>query len=325
MKSLNKFDISNLNKQLNLPIDVLICSASFEERCKVIPNQMNPNDFNHVLICENEDLRDMVSTNSDYLVKRFGNKSIKVTLATNDPLKGTDNLQKALKQVYDNKVRTVLIDISTFTHESLLILLKILQQFYCNKLIIQFVYLSASEYAKGMPPEDKWLSKGIGEIRSVLGYPGILLPSRRTHFIVLVGFESERAERLITAYEPAVISLGFAKAEQSISQKHHEVNVVFHTKLSQKYVNVNQFTFSCINPYETSDFILKQVRKFPEHNVVLAAMNTKISTIGAALASFSNETIQLCYAHANQYNFDNYSSPGNDCYLFELPLFSHLK
>lgn len=44
-------------------------------------------------------------------------------------------------------------------------------------------------------------------------------------------------------------------------------------------------------------------------NLVVAPMNSKISTLGAALAARVNPDIQLCYAPAVTYNFENYSKP----------------
>jgi hypothetical protein len=46
-------------------------------------------------------------------------------------------------------------------------------------------------------------------------------------------------------------------------------------------------------------------------------MNTKISTIGSALAALEEEAIQLCYAQPLQYNYKSYSTPGNTCYLLD--------
>jgi hypothetical protein len=249
---------------------------------------------------------------------RFAGKSISVYLETRNPIKSADSIQKALQQAGDYKPARYLIDITTFTHESLLILLKLLQAHLDLGSNVQFAYSPAKEYAIGLEIKDKWLSKGIDEIRSVLGYPGLLLPSRKVHLIILVGFESERAARLIDEYEPAVVSLGFGKADESITVNHHEANVAFHKILSMKYTNVMDFSFSCIDPYETKTAIEAQIAKKADHNVVIAAMNTKISTIGAALVALQNESIQLCYAHANQYNIESYSSPSEDCYIFEL-------
>ncbi|MDP2644327.1 MAG: hypothetical protein Q8P24_05265, partial [Desulfobacterales bacterium] len=42
-------------------------------------------------------------------------------------------------------------------------------------------------------------------------------------------------------------------------------------------------------------------------DVTVAPMNTKLSTVGAALASFENSEIQVCYAQADYYNYHGYS------------------
>jgi len=53
--------------------------------------------------------------------------------------------------------------------------------------------------------------------------------------------------------------------------------------------------------------------------VLLAPMNNKMSTLGAALAAFQCEKIQVCYAPVLEYNFFHYASPGKTCYVVELP------
>ncbi len=313
-----KIPVKNLVTRVRRPIDVFICSASFEIRSRTVADQI-PLDFvKSVLICENEDLRPVVEPSSTYLHSRFGAKAISVQLNTKNPLLGADNMLRAISSVEGAQLNNFLIDITAFTHESLLILLKLLQQFLHKGNKVQCVYTGASDYAVGMEQEDKWLSKGIGEIRSVLGYPGMLRPSRKVHLIVLVGFEGERAAKLIEAYEPTIVSLGFGSATESISGSLHKVNMAFHKKLAALYRNVLDFSFSCIDPLETKKAIEAQMAKVLDHNTVIAAMNTKISTIGAALAAFSDETIQLCYAHANQYNWERYSAPSEECYLFDL-------
>ena len=81
---------------------------------------------------------------------------------------------------------------------------------------------------------------------------------------------------------------------------------------------VEQFQFSCVDPRNAKRAIIEQAKKFPEHNTVLAPMNTKVSTLGAALAAFEEESLQVCYAHPSAYNTATYSLPGLDCRLFDL-------
>ena len=68
------------------------------------------------------------------------------------------------------------IDATTFTRESLLILVRFLKQSLKTSDSVQFLYAPAKEYSIGTQYEDKWLSRGIREVRSVLGYPGDFLP-----------------------------------------------------------------------------------------------------------------------------------------------------
>lgn len=322
VKKVKTHAISELLKQ---PVDVFICSGSFEERCKTIPSQIQEDEAKYVLICENEDLAEVVRPNSKYLADRFGSKSIHVPLRTDNPFIGADKLMSTLKEICKCQPKHFLIDITTFTHESLLILLKIVRQLLLgrNDISIQFAYTGAKDYSVGEKQQDKWLSKGVGEIRSVLGYSGRVIPSHKMHLIVLLGFETERAMKLIDGYEPSVTSVGFGEVKGSISPQHHKVNVGFYDLLKEVYTNIHEFQFSCVEPLLTMRMVQNQVEKFPGHNVVLAPMNNKISTIGAALSAITNDSIQVCYAHANQYNYEGYSTPGEWAYIFDLPELLH--
>ena len=325
MVEVKRVKINSISELLKKPVDVFICSGSFEERCKTIPAQIQEDEVHHVLVCENEDLKEIVRPNSKYLMDRFGLSSIHVPLRANDPLIGADNLVSKLKKICESQPKNFLIDPTTFTHESLLILIKIIRELLRGRegISMQFAYTGAKDYSVGQKKQDKWLSKGVGEIRSVLGYPGIVIPSLKTHLIVLLGFESERAMKLIDAYEPSITSVGLGEVKSSISQQHHEVNFGFYNSLKEVHSNIHEFQFSCVDPLLTMRIIQEQVKKFPDHNVVLAPMNNKISTIGAALSSISTENIQICYAHANQYNYEGYSTPDEWCYFFDLPELLH--
>ena len=253
MVDAKKVKTDSISELINKPVDVFICSGSFEDRCKTIPSQIREAWVKHVLICENEDLEMTVRSNSKYLIDRFGSKSIHVPLRTNNPLLGADNLVSSLVEICKGNPKNFLIDSTTFTHESLLILIRILRQLLRghDSISIQFAYAEAKEYSIGQEQQDKWLSKGVGEIRSVLGYSGIAIPSRKNHLIVLLGFESERAMKLIDSYEPSVTSVGIGKAKGSISRHHHEMNLGFYNVLKEVYGNIHEFQFSCVDPLLT--------------------------------------------------------------------------
>jgi hypothetical protein len=102
------------------------------------------------------------------------------------------------------------------------------------------------------------------------------------------------------------------------------VNVgTFHTfyrRLVEKYRGVSEFQFACLDPVVTKDAIERQVARSSAYNTIVAPLNTKVSTLGVALAAFENDSIQLCYAPVEQYNLDSYSRPSDDCLVFQIPM-----
>ena len=315
------FKLRDLKEHIATPLDVFICSASFEERCKSIAACISSGTVDHVLVCENEELAEYVGKNARYLGDRFIDRAIHVPLSLSNPLRVADSMAEGLEKVISTNPQSYLVDVTTFTHEALLILLSLLRQRLKSSDTIRFAYTAAKEYSLGAEGDDKWLSKGIKQIRSVLGYPGDPLPTRQFHLVVLAGFENDRAAQLIDAYEPAIVSLGFGNKQQSITNEHFEINIAFHKRLCDIYRGLETFTFSLIDPLQAKVDIAKQIASKPGYNVVVAPLNNKISTIGSALAAFENSDIQLCYSQANFYNYENYSSAGDEVYLLDIPAF----
>lgn len=311
-----------LSKMLPPQIDVFMCCASFETRCRSIADALDVSRVGRAMLCFNSSSPVLaIQENANYLRNLLGKRTVDVDIRIDDPLKTADNLQAGFFAASELRAgQSYVIDITTFTHEDLLILLKILQSKVPPEDSLTFVYNSALEYSLGKTQGEKWLTKGIGEVRSVLGYSGRILPTKRLHFIVLTGFEAERADRLIESYEPALISVGYGSPLESISPEHHATNRGFQRRLIEKYKNVEEFAFSCLDPLDTQKAVLAQARKFPDFNVLVAPLNTKISTVGVALAAFEDESIQVCYASAQQYNTDAYSSASSECYVFQVPL-----
>jgi hypothetical protein len=314
--------LADLGATLQGSIDLLICCGSFEQRSRSIPEALDPQIVRRALVAQNVDLEAYTGENAKRLRSRYQGKCFGVDIRTDDPLLTADNLGTALVELAKDDPQKCLVDITTFTHESLLILLKLLALTVELHGSTVFAYASAGEYSVGLRDHDKWLTKGVKEIRSVLGYSGDIIPSRKTHLIILVGYEHERASQLIASLGPSILSLGCGGRGTATSEKHQAANEHFRQLLRSSYALYDQcydFDFSCCDPWEAKDAIIAQARKFSDHNVVVAPMNTKISTVGAALATQEMECIQLCYAQALRYNYQHYSEPGDKCHLFELP------
>lgn len=312
-----KININQLNKSTD-KVDVFICSASFEERCLTIPSEISELDIKNSFIFYNAN---HVNTNGENLKKLTSKlkNSKAIKLDSRLPLVTYSSFNDCLNSILtESESKHIMLDITTFTHEALLILLRLLYMRLRNKDILTLVYINAAQYSYNEPdPEKKWLSKGIGNIRSVLGYPGFLTPSQKNHLIVLFGFESERTIKLIDNFEYDLVSIGLGPKDASITNEHYKINLKRHNDIVKHYPQCKKFEFSLIDPWEAKSQIINQVSKNKDYNVVIAPLNNKISTVGAALAALENINIQLCYISANQYNLNGYSLPGEDCYIFK--------
>lgn len=312
-----RLTLEEVRSQFPEGIDLFICSVSFEERCKAIAGHLGAEMVRKALVAENENHRDLHGGNGEVLLRFFGPRAQHVLLDTTDPLKTADSLDAALQACSALTLKSIVVDITTFTHEGFLILFNLLRRRFAGYNIC-YLYASAAEYSVGAVDSEKWLSKGIGEIRSVLGYSGRFLPSRKLHLVVLVGFEHERVNELIRRYEPSFISLGYGESTEPGAEKHHPPNRHGFEKVRAVYGNAAEFTFYCYDPQKTKEIVQRQAKKFPDTNVVIAAFNTKLSTLGVALASLENDSIQLCYAQALIYNYAAYSEPGDKAYVVRL-------
>ena len=293
------------------PIDAYICCASFEERSKSIATHLNGNSVRWSWICFNRDYADLAAKNLDALQGFFPENHTLVELDTTNPLLTADRISSSLSELRSSDCeKRILIDVTAFTRESLLILVKFLFDGRNQGHTIEFVYANASEYSIGDSTEEKWLSKGNREVRSVLGYPGVLVPSRQSHLIVLVGFEDERALSLIYECEPSRISLGVGNDREWATSPHQDTNVARLKRLKNMVGAVEEFKFTGYDARDTKRTIKEIVEKGSGYNTVIAAMNTKISTLGAAMVALENQNVQMCYAQANIYNARNYSAPG---------------
>lgn len=313
MENLNK-----INNHIFESIDVFICSSSFEERSFVIADSIHKESVKQALICTNQDQKKYVGKNASQLAKRFNNSLI-VNLSTDDPIKSVDSLIKAFLGSQKRKGQNILIDMTTFTHETLLVLLKIVCLYSKVNDKVQFIYNSAKSYCYNKSnDEDMWLSKGLKDKRNVLGYAGSFKPYQKLHFIVLVGYEIERAKHLIESLEPDLLSLALGRRLESINSNIYSVNKFKYENLKTIYDKVNEFDFSCIDPSKTRIDLLDYIDQYPNYNVVLSPMNNKISTLGCGLAAIKKGDIQILYSRANTYNTECYSEASDNFYLFEL-------
>lgn len=319
-----KVALEALNRHLPSRLDIFVCSASFESRCVSIATQLANRAEKGVIIRTGEYISSS-DKNFRTLKDLFVNDLVEALVSSSSATVTADALAAAvvapMKALHSGNV---FIDITTFTHEQLLILLALIKR-EALRCTVYCGYTGAAEYSINTDEADVWLSRGVRQLRSVLGYPGAMAPSKKLHLLVLVGFESERAQALIEKMEPSRLSLGIGNEAQSVSSDHYVRNERFFNRLrsflatqTRVQAEVDIFSFSCIDPYEACAAVLDQAKKYPAFNTVICPMNTKISTVGSGLAALLAPELQLVYASAEDYNETGYSSASEEVRVFTL-------
>ena len=314
MKTVNK---NELNASLPVRIDLFLCSSSFEERCFSSVQSISKERIQSSLIFYNHDQKDEITTNALKLNALLPNSSL-VQIHSNDPVFTLNNIFKSI-QIEEDRDINIVLDTTTFTHESLLILFKVINLKKSKKTNLFLIYNGAKEYSTNVhEPERKWLSKGVGNVRTIMGYSGFINPAQDNHLIVLFGFEVERTLRVIDIFEPNTISIGVAEQAYSINDEHYNINKQRHEDLKLLRPKLTDFSISLLNPLDTARQINEEIEKYKNCNIIIAPMNNKFSTIGSGIVAEENDNIQICYIPANIYNKDGYSTPSENFYVLKL-------
>lgn len=320
-------NISELYHSITQKYDLFICFNSFEKRCVSIASHLPIDKFAAALILTNKVHFENEEENLQKLSSLFSEKGTVVQLDLSSPVDIADKIIEQLNEkIFSLEKKRVFVDITTFTHESLLILFAIFKEKYSEAEII-CGYNNAKAYSSDKTDiESKWLSRGIGEVRSVLGYPGNLKPSQDNLLMVIVGYEFERAARIIDAISPDYLSIGYNIENNATTEKDRDANMGYARLLKEMaayFEQTTDFVVPSNNPYAAFKAMQEKLDAIGDKiNVTIVPMNNKLSTLGVALIGLANPEIQICYAPALIYNTSSYSIPGDSCYLFsfEFPI-----
>ena len=314
-----KGSLSKLKAVVQDNYHIFICSSSFEDRCLSLPKRINKYCFEKVVVIENKNGSDRIKKKTEELKSMFHDADI-WSIDFGNPIVLLDRITNEIAIGLGRKRLRVLVDVSTFSHE---ILIMVLDSLYKKKNIekIDCIYLNAEDYCPNVNVKQKWLSKGSQEIHTVFGFPGNLSPSKKDRIIMIVGYEYERAIEIIRSYEPNYITLVYGEPSDSTTIKNKEANQ-FYTELIREMMfdfpetSIETKSISCNDPDTASVQLGEIISTHPDDNCIIVPMNNKLSTIGVLKAAMNNENIQICYAPALIYNEANYSIPGKNCYLY---------
>jgi len=302
-------------------VDLFILNAGFEDRSISVIRNLGKSFSSYVLICQIDQSGRETKPQLKETDLAKNNDLYEVELNTKSPIDIADDLISKIKQIpiANKKPAKIAIDITCFTHEVLLILLKVVR-ICIPDCELSLFYTQAKSYDTQNSAAHKKLSFGISEIRSILGYAGTKTPSKTTHLILLAGYEIERALSIISNVEPNTISIGYGN-ETSIDSSVQKINFDAASEIIKRsgYENIREFDFPPFD-YVGTKTALENIVSLNDQNIVIVPMNTKISTIGAALLVNDNPKIQLMYGLAEAYNTSNYSEAQTMSFWFKLSI-----
>lgn len=301
-------------------IDLYICTSGFESRSMTLTLLMDSKLVNKAIAFHQLENYTISSQNLKRMEDHL--KAIeRIELPKNSPFETFEiiisKIDDVVNQIFKNKKVDIVVDMTAFTREVLLILLKVLTVPYIQeKTDVKFVYLPAKDY------QEDWLTRGVRSIRSILGYSGLISPSKSSLLVMLTGFEGERMRTIIDTFESPHVLLGRPCEESSINTNLFSKSESKYIDLKKEYASLlieDGFTFSCQDIMKTKKIVLDINNKYKrDYNIIIAPLNNKISTLGVAFAALEQENIQICYSSANQYNINNYSEECDFFYLYSI-------
>lgn len=234
-------------------------------------------------------------------------------LDEHDSLDVQESISSIVRQVIESSSRHPLwIDFTALRREELLILVRTLVASCSHDTLnrVSGLYVSARKMGE-------WLSSDVTDVRSVVGYPGSISPSKKTTLILMMGFEIARARSIIEAYEPSRIILGFSNKGGSINSELFERNQDVLRRVTSDFLplTAGSFEFSATDPISCAKSLERIILDENDQNVVLAPLHTKISALGAAAVGLRYPSVQVCYAAVEEYNEILYSEPGDEVFL----------
>ena len=176
-----------------------------------------------------------------------------------------------------------------------------------RRILITYVSAPEGGYAtqnKKLSHGERWLSKGVASVRSIVGYPGVFHSEQRCHLVVFAGHELERTLRLAEYIEPYRLTISGELEQSSTVPGAREISQSVADKLKRKMQvpEIGDIGFSSSSIDEVYKNLMKADLGASGENVALVAMNTKLSFVGAALFALSNRAVRMMYAVPREYN-----------------------
>lgn len=284
----------------------LIAAASFEERSVVETERFLIEGGN----TKNVYLASVVETDDEYTenLQSFERMGIR-NIVKIDRFNSQELWAWSWETISNLSSTRLIIDITCFPRELLGMIL------YATSLMrekfkqIEVHYVSAPENAYAtsnmkLDESDRWLSKGVTTIRTILGFPGMFSGEKESHLIALVGHEGDRLFEVVEHIEPSKLTISSEREKSSTSASAGEYSKFVADELRRKIKlpKLGHIDFRSNSIESMIDSLSGLNLDFEKENICLTAMNTKISFVGVVLFALIERRLRLLYAVPTEYN-----------------------
>ena len=288
----------------------LISCLSFEARSISVAKVLVGGDLRRWVCILNEDIETDVSEvrrEAEAIAAEAGISIEFLTASKRNPLRLADALIGLSEDpALETQDHRWVAYITTMTHEMLLMMVAAADEIVERWRDLVLVYNGAGAYSGDDKPDEKWVSRGIHEVRSVIGYPGAWSPGEPTTLVALPGFDPERMGRMVEEIEPDQLIVGIAcpigdRHAWTADKNRGIANQLLQTRKGKT------FDYPALDPLGAVDAVIEALRAV-SGNILLAPLNSKISTAALGVLARLRPEWQICYAPAFIYNI-KYSIP----------------
>lgn len=276
---------------------VFVACASFEARTTAVVEKLDQgywieNSFVFKYSEKNRTtLRDSNFVRLTSKLRGFGEKVFPIICDHHDPLDGISKFKRLCKNMsIDLRGKNITIDMTTFTKQYLLVLLKFIGK--QEPASVRLFYAEPEDYAV------KWeepLTYGLIGIVSVPTFGGHFYTEKKNLLILLLGYEGDRAFAIWESVNPhkTVILIGRPSFRKSWEGRVEEINKKLISKLPGDSVDY----IPTLDPFEVRKNLDNLIEQYSENfNIVISPLGPKPQVVGCYLSASKHSDVQIVYA-----------------------------
>ncbi|HCU35994.1 MAG TPA: hypothetical protein DGT21_11265 [Armatimonadetes bacterium] len=234
-----------------------------------------------------------------------------------DPMHGMFKLQEILGRDRTADHLRITVDITTFTKQYLLVLLKWIEHHLPNAAV-RTVY-TPGQYGETRAQQARF-TWGVKDIVTVPMYGMPPSPESSDVLVIFLGYERERTYRLWRTLEPdlTIAVIGVPPAFPGANYTSEILNARI---LNSKTDDIAIRSCSAVDPADAARLLCDVAAEHEGCNLVVAPLGTKMQTLGLYLFSRRREgrAAQIMYALPLRYD-EKYYTVGHTSYVYEFDL-----